>query len=96
MLLKELTQINGVSGCEKNVREYIVEKIAMYADEITIDTIGNLIAFKKGTGETKKKIGLCAHMDEVGFIVSSITEDGYIKFKNVGGIDERILLSKSS
>lgn len=94
MLLKELTMINGVSGDESAVRDYIMDKIALYADEITVDTIGNLIAFKKGTGESSKKIALCAHMDEVGFIVSGITDDGYIKFKPVGGVDERILLSK--
>ncbi|MBQ6999204.1 MAG: M42 family metallopeptidase [Clostridia bacterium] len=94
MLLKELTQLNGVAGCESAVREFIMEKIALYADDITVDTMGNLIAFKKGSGKSGKKIALCAHMDEVGFIVSGITDDGYIKFKPVGGIDERILLSK--
>lgn len=94
MLLKELTNLNGVSGDEGAVREYIMEKIALYADEITVDTMGNLIAFKKGSGDNGKKIALCAHMDEVGFILSGITDDGYIKFKPVGGIDERILLSK--
>lgn len=94
MLLKELTRLNGVSGCEGEVRDYIMEKIALYADDITVDTMGNLIAFKKGSGQSDKKIALCAHMDEVGFIVSCITDDGYIKFKPVGGVDERILLSK--
>lgn len=94
MLLKELTHLNGVSGDESAVREYIMEKIALYADDITVDTMGNLIAFKKGNGESSKKIALCAHMDEVGFILSGITDDGYIKFKPVGGIDDRILLSK--
>ena len=94
MLLKELTKLNGVSGCEGEVRDFIMEKIAMYADDVQIDTMGNLIALKKGTGETTKKILFCAHMDEVGFILSKIDDDGYLKFKSVGGIDERILLSK--
>ena len=94
MLVKELTQINGVSGDEGRVRDFITAQIAPYADDITIDSIGNLIAFKKGTGDSPKKIALCAHMDEVGFILSQITDDGYLKFKPVGGIDERILLSK--
>ena len=92
--MKELTQLNGVSGCEGEVRDFIMQKIAMYADDIKIDTMGNLIALKKGTGETTKKILFCAHMDEVGFILSKIDDDGYLKFKSVGGIDERILLSK--
>ena len=92
--MKELVNLNGVSGDESAVREYIMEKIALYADDITVDTMGNLIAFKKGSCDSTKKIALCAHMDEVGFILSQITDDGYIKFKPVGGIDERILLSK--
>lgn len=94
MLLKELTELNGVSGNEGSVRHFIKERIAPYADEITIDSMGNVIALKKGTGTSKKRIGFCAHMDEVGFILSKITDEGYIKFKPVGGIDERILLSK--
>ena len=68
--------------------------IEPYADEITVDTMGNIIALKKGAKSNGKKVVLSAHMDEVGFIVSGITDDGYIKFKPVGGIDERILLSK--
>ncbi len=94
MLLKELTALNGVSGDEGTVREYIMDKIAMYSDDITVDTMGNIIAFKKGSGQSDKKIALCAHMDEVGFILSGITDEGYIKFKPVGSVDERILLSK--
>ncbi len=94
MLLKELTMLDGVSGNEGAVRDYIRERIAPYADDIKVDSIGNLIAFKKGSGETSRRVALCAHMDEVGFILSGITDDGYIKFKPVGGVDERILLSK--
>ncbi|MBE7012741.1 MAG: M42 family metallopeptidase [Ruminococcaceae bacterium] len=94
MLLKNLTDLNGVSGNEDKVREFIKEQITPYADEITVDTLGNIIAFKKGTGKSDLRIGFCAHMDEVGGIVSKITDDGFIKFKPVGGIDDRILLSK--
>lgn len=94
MLLKSLTDLNGVSGNEDKVREFIKEQITPYADEITVDTLGNLIAFKKGTGKSDLRIGFCAHMDEVGGIVSKITDEGFIKFKPVGGIDDRILLSK--
>lgn len=92
MLIKELTNICGVSGDEGEVREFLKEKIAPYADEITVDTIGNLIALKKGSNE--KRIMLAAHMDEVGFIVSGINDKGYLEFKPVGGIDTRVMLSK--
>ncbi len=93
-MLRELTEINGVSGDEGRVRKYIKEKITPLCDEITVDSMGNVIALKRGAGETRHKIMLCAHMDEVGFIVSDITADGFVKFKPVGGIDKRILLTQ--
>ncbi len=92
MLIEELTNLNGVSGDEGEVRAFIKEQILSYADEITTDTIGNLIAYKKGNDE--KKIMLSAHMDEVGFIVSGINDKGFIEFKSVGGIDPRVIISK--
>lgn len=93
-LLKELTLLNGVSGCEEAVSNRIREFIEPFVTRIETDTMGNLIAFKKGTGETNRRIMVSAHTDEVGFIVSSVTDDGYIKFQAVGGIDDRILLAQ--
>lgn len=92
MLIEKLSNLNGVSGDEGAVRNFIKSEIEKYADEITVDTIGNLIALKKGN--SGKKVMLSAHMDEVGFIVSGITDKGYIKFKTVGGIDTRVIISK--
>ena len=67
-LLKELTQLMGVSGFEKNVRERIEQEAKPYADEIYTDAIGNLIVLKKGNGgEKSKKIMYAAHTDEIGF-----------------------------
>ena len=94
MYLKELVSIPGASGDESRVREFILEKVKTYADEIMIDSIGNLIALKKGTGELDKKVMISAHMDEVGLIVSKISDDGFLKFKSVGGIDPRVMISK--
>ena len=93
MLLETLCNANGVSGNEDEVREIIINEIKPYADKITIDTLGNLIAFKKGKS-SEKKVMLSAHMDEVGFIISKITDEGYLKFKTVGGIDTRVILGK--
>ncbi|HHW00082.1 MAG TPA: M42 family metallopeptidase [Clostridiaceae bacterium] len=93
MLLKNLTQINGVSGNEEKVREFIKKEIENVADEIKVDKVGNLIAYKKGTA-SKFKLLLSAHMDEVGFIVTGHSEDGLIKFRPVGGIDQRVLPGK--
>ncbi len=89
MLLKELCGLSGPSGNEDEVRKFILENIS--ADEITVDTMGNVIARKKGPG---KKIMVAAHMDEVGFIVSGFTDDGFVKFKTVGGILTTVLVSK--
>lgn len=92
MLIEKLTNLNGVSGDEGAVRNFIRNEIEKYADEITVDTIGNLIALKKG--DSSKKVMLSAHMDEVGFIVSGINDKGYIRFQTVGGIDTRVIISK--
>lgn len=92
--LKEFTDICSVSGDEGEIRAFIKSLIAPFADELTVDTMGNIIAFKKGTKPSGKKIIVSAHMDEVGFIVSDITDDGFVKFKSVGGIDPRIMLAQ--
>ena len=94
MYLSELTALCGVSGNENPVRNYIKEKVAPYCDRVEIDVMGNLLAYKKARQKTDKTLMLCAHMDEVGLIVSRITEEGFLKFKTVGGIDPRVLVSK--
>lgn len=84
-LLKELTQLWGVSGYEKEVRHYIEEKAAPYADEIMTDAIGNLIVLKKGKGgDSSKRLMFAAHMDEIGFMVKTIEEDGKLRVCNLG------------
>lgn len=92
--IKDLCALDGVSGCENDVQSYLKEKAAPYATEMRVDALGNLIAFKKGKKPAKNTLLLAAHMDEVGLIVKSITEEGYLKFACVGGIDRRVLLSK--
>lgn len=86
-MIKELTALCGVSGNEGEVADFIKSKISGF--EVTQDILGNIIAQRRGGGN--KKVMLCAHMDEVGFIVSGITPDGFIKFRTVGGFDERLL-----
>lgn len=92
--LKNLCLIDGISGDEGRVREYIISKIADKCD-YKIDPMGNLIAFKKGKKEPKNKVMLSAHMDEVGFIVTYICDNGFIKFTNVGGIDPKIAVGRA-
>ena len=93
-MMKILTQINAVSGNEKNLSDFILSQIGTYADKTIRDTLGNLVFFKKGKNPSGKKIGVFAHMDEVGLILKNITDEGYIKFSSVGGIDERILIGQ--
>lgn len=93
MYIKELCSLDGVSGCEGEVRSFILDKIRPLADEITVDTIGNIIAKKCGERHDKT-VMLSAHTDEVGFIISGITDKGFLEFKTVGGIDTRVIISK--
>lgn len=87
MLLKELSNANGISGFEDEVRDLIKPNIPSYRT----DVLGNLISFKEGKG---LKVMLAAHMDEVGLIATNVDEDGYILFKKAGGIDDRVLMAK--
>ncbi len=93
-MLKELCMLNGTSGREHSVRDFIISKIP--ADcEYTVDRLGNIICEKKGRNRAKNKVMLSAHMDEVGFIITYITDDGMLKFSTVGGIDERVIFGRS-
>jgi endoglucanase len=82
--LKRLCLVSSVSGSEEKIREEIRSIIIPFVDEVSSDALGNLIALKKGRGN--KKIMLCAHMDEIGFIVNYIEENGMIRVGTLGGI----------
>ena len=93
-LLKDLCRLPGVSGDEDRVRDFIRAKAAPYASSIRTDALGNLIVFKKGRKTTGNKLLLAAHMDEVGVIVTRITDEGFLKFGFVGGVDRRVAIGK--
>ena len=114
--LKTLCLLNGVSGSEDEVREYIKARASKYADDIRTDRMGNLIVVKHaktGSGAGHKdhgaandsfnnretsaalpKLMLAAHMDEVGFMVTQITDGGFLRFALVGGIDPRVVFNR--
>lgn len=92
--LFELCRLNGVSGDEDRVRNYLIQKARPYADSMRTDALGNLIVFKKGKKSTGNKVMIAAHMDEVGLIVTKVTEDGFLKFDFVGGVDRRVTIGK--
>lgn len=92
-MLKDLCLLNGTSGREEAVRNYIIEKIKDKC-EYSVDALGSVIAFKKGKKAPDKKVLLAAHTDEVGFIITDITDDGYLRFAPVGGIDAAVVLGR--
>ncbi len=91
-LLKNLCLLNGISGDEGRVREFIISQIKDHA-QLTVDPLGNLIAFCKGK-PSKNRVLVSAHMDEVGLIVTYINSDGTLKFDCVGGVDPKVVFAK--
>ena len=93
-ILKNLCNLDATSGDETAVREFIINEIKDFC-EFKVDNLGNIIAFKKGKNKSAKKLMIDAHMDEVGLIITSVTSDGFLKFKTVGGIDVTALMFRS-
>ena len=93
-MLKELCTLNSASGDEGSVREFIINQIKDCCD-YSIDSLGSIIAFKKGAARPDKKVMLSAHMDEVGFIITDIDESGYLSFSPVGGIDPKVVANRT-
>jgi putative aminopeptidase FrvX len=89
-LLYDLIERNGVVGFEEQIRERIKELIKDYVDEIKTDNLGNLYGLIEGE---RPHIALFAHMDELGMVVTNIDDNGFIYFRKMGGIDDRILPS---
>ena len=90
-LIRRLTEAYGPSGHEDAIRGVIREEIASLADEVRVDTLGNLIAAKTGRGDGKK-VMLAAHIDEIGLIISYVDKEGFLRFQPMGGIDPMTLV----
>lgn len=89
-LASELGSACGPSGYEDAAREKIAEYLSPYADEIKTDAMGNIIAMRRCGKQGARCLMLCAHMDEVGFVVTG-HEKGYLRFACLGGVDARML-----
>jgi len=95
LLLEELSNAFGPSGCEDEVRRILARALYPKVDELKTDALGNLIAVKRGTGpEPRLKVMVDAHTDEVGLMITRIEKNGLLGFRAVGGIDDRLLLAK--
>ncbi|MEG1107796.1 MAG: M42 family metallopeptidase [Oscillospiraceae bacterium] len=92
--IKTLCYLSGASGYEDEVRDYILERVMPHSEKIITDPMGNLIVFKKGKKPCSQKILICAHMDEVGVIVTGIDDKGYLRFDFLGGVDRRVVIGK--
>lgn len=84
LLLKEITEANGVSGYEDEVRRIMARELQDSVDTIQYDKMGSIMGVKKGTSATPR-VMMIGHMDEIGFMVKEITDDGYVKFLPLGG-----------
>jgi tetrahedral aminopeptidase len=87
-LLKRLVTVPGISGREERVRELVTGELGPLVDDVRVDRLGNVIGHKNGG---RPRVMLCAHMDTIGFLVSHIDDDGFLRISPVGGFDPRTL-----
>jgi putative aminopeptidase FrvX len=92
-VLERLSNACGVAGREDEVRLLMTDLLTPNVDDVTVDTLGNVIGVKRGR-EDAPRVMLAAHMDEVGLMVKNITKEGFIQFTKIGGIDDRILIAQ--
>lgn len=93
--LKDICEAPGVSGYEHHVAKVIKAAFCQFCDEVRQDRLGNVVFYKKGTGESNRpRILLAAHMDEIGLMVTKVEEGGFLRFTAVGGIDPRTIVGQ--
>ena len=94
-LLKEICEAPGAPGFEQKIRDLVLKTVTPLVDEVTIDNMGNVITLKKGKNNAEqKKVMVAAHMDEIGFIVTHIDDNGFIRFHTLGGFDPKTLTAQ--
>jgi endoglucanase len=91
-LLRAICETPGAPGFEQKIRELVLREVSPLVDEVSIDNLGNVVAVKKG--KEAKRVMVAAHMDEIGFIVNHIDDDGFLRFLPLGGFDPKTLTSQ--
>lgn len=91
-LLKQLVEAHGISGREDGVRAIVMDAMKPLVDEMRVDAMGNVIGHRKGNGQTSAII--MAHMDEIGFLVSHVDDQGFLRVLPVGGWDPRTMIAQ--
>ena len=92
-LLAQICEVAGAPGYEQRVREIVLKNIKGIADKIEQDNLGNIYAIKKGK-DSSKRVMIAAHMDEIGFMVKHIDENGFLRFHTLGGFDPKTLTAQ--
>ena len=91
-LLKDICEIAGAPGFEQRIREYVIQEVTPLVDEVKVNNMGNVYAIKRG--KENKRVMIGAHMDEIGFIVTHIDDNGFVRFHTLGGFDPKTLTSQ--
>ncbi len=92
-LLARICEAPGAPGFEIKIRELVLKELKGLADKVRVDNMGNVVALKKGKSAKKKSMA-AAHMDEIGFIVTHVDDNGFIRFNPLGGFDPKTLTSQ--
>src|SRR5699024_2973129 len=90
-MIQMLTELQGAPGNEKRVRDYMTGELKKYSEEIINDSRGSVFGIKEGKGP---RVMVAGHMDEVGFMVTQITEIGMIRFQTLGGWWNQVMLAQ--
>jgi putative aminopeptidase FrvX len=94
-LLKQLTEAAGIPGYEDRLRAIVIPELEAVCDEVSVDALGNVIGVKRGTGsEPRRKVMLAGHIDEIGFMVKYISDDGFLRLQALGSFDPRALFQQ--
>ncbi|MEQ7791261.1 M42 family metallopeptidase [Staphylococcus nepalensis] len=84
--MKNLTELHGAPGFEDDVKTYLKNEMAPYVDEFVYNRMGGFYGVKRSKAKEPKKVMVAAHMDEVGFMITHITDNGLLQFTNLGGV----------
>ena len=93
-LLKQICETPGAPGFEKPIRDFIIKTVTPLVDEVEVDNMGNVFAIKKGKKDNNQRVMIAAHMDEIGFIVTHIDDNGFVRFHTLGGFDPKTLTAQ--
>jgi tetrahedral aminopeptidase len=95
-LLTQICETPGAPGFEQRIRKFVIDTVTSFVDELKVDNMGNVITLKKGTLKEPecKKVMIAAHMDEIGFVITHITDNGFLWFHPLGGFDPKTLTAQ--